>query len=219
MIEKIETIKALENAGVIAVVRGYSEENAHRIAEASIKGGVKAIELAFTSPNADITIQSLTTDHKNDSEVVVGAGTVLDPETARIAIIAGAKFIVSPSFNKNTAKICNLYQIPYMPGCFTPTEAQTALMYGAEVIKVFPSGIAGKSIISELRGPFPYLKIMPTGGVNLENMSAWFKAGAFVIGVGGALSGAGKNNDYELVTKTASQFHEKYLKIKSREEQ
>lgn len=216
LLPKYEAIKAVQKSGVIAVVRGFSEQNAYKIAKASIKGGVKAIELAFTSPSANVTISHLVQEYKNDKEVVVGAGTVLDPATARMAIVAGAKFIVSPSFNAQTAMLCNTYAVPYIPGCFTPTEVQTAMSYGADVVKIFPGSVSGKTIINEMHGPFPYVNIMPTGGVSLSNMHEWFEDGAFVVGVGGALSGPGKKENYDAVTKNAQDFHNELVKIRKR---
>lgn len=211
MLLKFNLINKIKKAGVVAVVRGHSEENSYQVAKACIKGNVTAIELAFTSPNADITIKRLSKDYESNGNVIIGAGTVLDPSTARLAIIAGAQFIVSPSFNEKTAKLCNLYQIPYIPGCFSPTEIQAALTYGSDVIKVFPGSVAGKTIINEMHGPFPNVNIMPTGGVSLENMSEWLEKGAFVVGVGGSLVGPGKKNDYQSVTENAEKFHDKFL--------
>lgn len=211
MLLKFNLINKIQKAGVVAVVRGYSEENSYQVAKACIKGNVTAIELAFTSPNADVTIKRLSKEYKSDDKVIIGAGTVLDPATARLAIIAGARFVVSPSFNEETAKLCNLYQIPYIPGCFSPTEIQTALIYGADVIKVFPGSVAGKTIINEIHGPFPNVNIMPTGGVSLENMNEWLEKGAFVVGVGGSLVGPGKKDDYQAVTENAEKFHDKFL--------
>ena len=170
MLEKYEALKIIRKAGILAVVRGNSKDNAYEISRASIDGGIKAVELAFTSPNADLTIRKLARNYANDSEIIIGAGTVLDVATARIAIIAGAKFIVSPSYNQEVAKICNLYAVPYIPGCFSPTEVQQALMLGADIIKIFPGTIAGPEMISELKGPFPQANIMPSGGVNLDNL-------------------------------------------------
>lgn len=210
---KFDALDRVQKAGVVAVVRGHSEENSYRIAQACINGGVTAIELAFTSPNADVTIKRLKEKYANNPEVVIGAGTVLDAATARVAIIAGAKFIVSPSFNKETAKTANLYAVPYIPGCFTPTEVQNALIYGADVIKIFPGSIAGQNMISEVEGPFPYVRIMPSGGVSLNNMSEWFKKGAFVVGVGGSLVGPGKDDNYEAVENNSKAFHQEFLKI------
>lgn len=210
---KYEALKNVEKAGVVAVVRGHNEENSYQVSKACIKGGVTAIELAFTSPNADVTIKRLSEEYAEDDNVVVGAGTVLDPATARLAIIAGAKFIVSPSFNKETAKTCNLYDVPYIPGCFTPTEVQSALTYGADVVKIFPGSIAGLNVIKEIQGPFPYANVMPSGGVSLENMHEWFENGAYVVGVGGGLVGPGKDDDYEAVEKNAKAFHSEFEKL------
>ena len=158
MLPKFEALQAVKKAGVVAVVRGRSEENSYKISKASIDGGVKAIELAFTSPNADVTIKRLSDEYANDDSVVIGAGTVLDAPTARLAMIAGAKFIVSPSYNKEVAELCNLYCVPYMPGCFTPSEVQQALMIGSDVVKIFPGAIATPKMISELQGPFHHAK-------------------------------------------------------------
>ncbi|WEV70902.1 bifunctional 2-keto-4-hydroxyglutarate aldolase/2-keto-3-deoxy-6-phosphogluconate aldolase [Lactobacillus sp. ESL0785] len=217
MLIKFDLIKKVKRAGVVAVVRGKDENNSFETAKACIAGKITAIELAFTSPNADITIKRLHDDYKNNQDVIIGAGTVLDAQTARMAIVAGADFIVSPSFNEETAKLCNLYSIPYMPGCFSPTEIQTALSYGADVIKIFPSSIVGKNIIKEIHGPFPNVNIMPTGGISLENMNEWFEVGAFVVGVGGSLVGPGSKEDYQTVTENAKRFHEKYLDIVNKE--
>lgn len=213
MLPKYEALKAVEKCGVVAVVRGRSEENSYKISKASIEGGVTAIELAFTSPNADVTIKRLSEEYADNSDVVVGAGTVLDPATARLAMIAGAKFIVSPSYNKEVAELCNLYAVPYMPGCFTPSEVQQALSTGADVIKIFPGAIAGLKMIPELQGPFPQANIMPSGGVSLDNMEDWFKAGAFVVGAGGSLVGPGADGNYDQVKENAQKFHEKFMQI------
>lgn len=209
---KFESLEKVSKTGVVAVVRGHSEENSYKIAKACIEGGVTTIELAFTSPNADITIKKLSDEFADNNDVAIGAGTVLDSPTARMAIVAGAKFIVSPSFNPETAKTANLYAVPYIPGCFSPTEVQEALTYGADVIKVFPGSIAGKGMIPEIQGPFPYARIMPSGGVSLENMHEWFESGAFVVGVGGKLVGPGAKDDYEGVKKNAEAFHKEFLR-------
>lgn len=214
MLKKFEALQAVRKAGVLAVVRGTSEENSYKTAVASIKGGVKAIEIAFTSPNADVTIKRLSEDYADDPDVVVGAGTVLDAPTARMAMIAGARFIVSPSFNAEVAKVCNLYAVPYMPGCFSPTEVQTALMSGSDVVKIFPGAIAGTKMIPELHGPFPQAEFMPSGGVSIKNLKDWFDAGAFCCGAGGSLVGPGAKGDYDQVTKNAQAFHDELAKIR-----
>ena len=145
--------------------------------------------------------------------MLIGAGTVLDPATARIAIIAGAKFIVSPSFSTEVAKICNLYTVPYIPGCMTPTDIQKALTYGVDIIKMFPGSIVGSSMVSEIHGPFPQAKLMITGGVHLDNLEEWFNKGAKIVGVGGQMVGPASKGDYEQVTKNASDFKSEINRI------
>lgn len=213
VLPKFEALKRVSKAGVVAVIRGTCEENSYKTAKACIAGGVTAIELAFTSPNADITIKRLSEEYANDDQVIIGAGTVLDSATARLAIIAGAKFIVSPSFNHETAETCNLYAVPYIPGCFSPTEVQQALTFGADVIKIFPGSIVRQAIIPEIHGPFPYANIMPSGGVSLSNMHEWFEKGAYVVGVGGSLVGPAKDNKYDQVESNAKAFHKEFLSI------
>ncbi|WP_125589055.1 bifunctional 4-hydroxy-2-oxoglutarate aldolase/2-dehydro-3-deoxy-phosphogluconate aldolase [Companilactobacillus jidongensis] len=214
MLQKIEILKNVQNSGVVAVVRGASKEEAYNAAKACIEGGVKAIELTFTAPHADEIIGDLAEEYKDDSDVVIGAGTVLDPATARLAIIAGAKFVVSPSFSKDVAKLCNLYAIPYMPGCMTPREVQDALTYGSDIVKIFPGSVVGQGMVSALKGPFPQVNIMPTGGVSLENMKEWFDKGVIVVGAGGNLVGPAAKGDYEQVKKNAEAYHAEILKIR-----
>lgn len=212
---KSNVIKKLEKSGVVAVVRGESKEQAKNTALACINGGVKAIELTFTAPKADEIISEILSEN-NDDEISMGAGTVLDPVTARIAIMAGAQFIVSPSFNKEVAKMCNLYQIPYMPGCQTITEIQTAMTYGSEVVKVFPGHTVGPDFVTAIKAPLPQVNVMPTGGVNLDNMADWFAKGVVMVGTGSDLTGAAKTYDYEAVKARATEYHEEFLKIKNR---
>ena len=136
--KKVEVLKRLENAGVIAVLRADSKEEALKISHAVVEGGMIGLELTFTVPQADEVIRSLVETYHDEKDIVIGAGTVLDAVTARLAIMAGAEFIVSPSFNRETAEICNLYQVPYLPGCMTITEMQTALKSGVDIVKLFP---------------------------------------------------------------------------------
>lgn len=212
-LSKFETLRSLRKVGIVAVIRGYSQENSYKTAKACIDGGITAIELAFTSPNANLTIEKLSKAYSQNNDVIIGAGTVLDATTARLAIIAGAKFIVSPSFNKDTAKECNLYDIPYIPGCFSPTEIQSALTYGSDLIKIFPASITGKGIINEIQGPFPYVNVMPSGGVSLSNMQDWFESGAYVLGVGGSLVSPAKTDDYQSVRKNALAFKNEFNRL------
>ena len=199
--KKFEVLKKISDVGVVAVVRGNSIEEAINISKACIAGGVTAIEVTYTNPMATEIIKKLTTEDK----IVLGAGTVLDSETARIAIMAGAKYIVSPGFDLETAKLCNRYQVAYMPGCMTITEMITAMESGADIIKLFPGSAFGPSFIKGVKAPLPQINIMPTGGVSLDNVDQWIKNGVIAVGVGGQLTGGTPNE----ITETAKKFVEK----------
>lgn len=201
--KKYDILKRIEDTGIVAVVRAENDEQAKNIAYACMDGGIDAIEIAFTVPGAHKVIESLVEVFGND--LLVGAGTVLDSETARTAILAGAKYIVSPVFDLDTAKLCNRYQIPYMPGCMTLTEMITAMEAGADIIKVFPGSVFGPSFIKAIKGPLPQAVLMPTGGVNLDNVDEWISNGCVAVGVGGSLTKGSK----EEITKIAKQFVEK----------
>lgn len=212
--KRVDILSRLEKAGVIAVVRGATKEEAVKASQAIIKGGMTGIELTFTVPQAEEVIRELAKEYKNQSDIVIGAGTVLDEVTARFAIMAGAEYIVSPSFNAKTAEICNLYQVPYLPGCMTITEVQEALKSGADIVKLFPGSAYGPTIISAFMAPMPQASIMPTGGVNLENMADWFKAGAVAVGIGGDLLATAAVGDFQKVSEKASQYAAKLKEIK-----
>jgi 2-dehydro-3-deoxyphosphogluconate aldolase / (4S)-4-hydroxy-2-oxoglutarate aldolase len=202
---RLKTILKLENEGIVAVIRAESKEQGIKIVDAVKKGGIKFIEVTMTVPGAIDIIKELTEIYKNE-DIVIGAGTVLDAETARTCILAGAKYVVSPSFNADIVELCNRYRIPVMPGAMTVAEAIKCLESGAEVIKVFPGDAFGPSIIKAFKGPLPQGNFMPTGGVNLSNVKDWIKAGAVAVGTGGSLTVGAKTGDYELVTETARQF-------------
>lgn len=211
MLKKSIILQKLEKTGIVAVIRGKDIFDGIRISKACIKGGINAIEVTYTLPKASEVIKQLKDENFN-KEIIVGAGTVLDASTARIAILAGAEFIVSPAFDKETAKLCNLYQIPYMPGCMTITEITEALKYGVDIIKLFPGNAFGPSFVKAIKAPLPQANIMPTGGVSLENIDEWFKNGVFAVGVGGMLA---TGTDEEIV-KTAEAFTKKIKTIKNR---
>lgn len=201
---KFDILNKLTEAGVVAVIRAENEEQAILISKACLAGGVKGIELTFTVPGADQVIRTLS--EQFDREMLIGAGTVLDSETARIAILAGANYIISPAFNAETAKLCNRYQIPYMPGCMTITEMITAMEAGCDIIKLFPGSAFGPDFVKGVKGPLPQVNIMPTGGVNIDNADQWIKAGCIAVGAGSDLTGPAKTGDYEGVTQLAKQF-------------
>lgn len=200
---KYEVIQRIEQVGVVAVVRAENTETAKKIALACMDGGVDSIEITFTVPGAQKVIENLTEEFGD--KLLVGAGTVLDSETARIAILAGAKYIVSPGFDLDTAKLCNRYQIPYMAGCMTPNEIITAMEAGVDVIKVFPGSAFGPSYIKAIKGPLPQAVLMPTGGVSLDNVGEWINNGCIAVGVGGNLT-KGSSQD---MTKAAKEFVDK----------
>ncbi len=191
--------------GLVAVVRAESAEKAYRIFDACIEGGVAAIEITFTVPGAHKIIEDLASKYQS-GEIILGAGTVLDPETARIAILSGAQYIVSPNVNIDTIKLCNRYQVPSMPGAMTINEIILAMEAGADIIKIFPGNLFGPSIIKSVKGPLPQAQMMPTGGVDVDNVEEWIKAGAVAIGAGSSLTKGSKTGDYAAVTATAKEF-------------
>lgn len=206
--EKSQVIKKLTDCGLVAVVRAKDAEEAIKISDACLEGGCTGIELTFTVPAAHKVIEGLANKYTG-GEMMLGAGTVLDSETARIAILSGANYIVSPGFNLETAKLCNRYQVPYMPGCMTITEVVTAMEAGADIIKIFPADLFGPTIIKDIKGPLPQAKLMPTGGVDVSNVDQWIKAGAVAVGAGSSLTKGAKTGDFAAITKTAKEFIEK----------
>ncbi len=211
--DKIDVLKKIKDCGVVAVVRAESKEQAVKISEACIKAGIAGIEVTFTVPGAAEVIQELANIYKN-GEIIIGAGTVLDPETARIAILAGAQYVVSPSFNPETVTLCNRYQVACMPGAMTVKEVVDVMESGADVVKVFPGELFGPKIIKAIKGPIPQATLMPTGGVTLDNVGEWISAGAVAVGVGGALTAGAKTGDYESITTIGKQFIENVKKAR-----
>ncbi len=203
--DKEKILTRISDAGIVAVVRAENAETAMRITDACIEGGVAAIELTFTVPGAHRVIEELAKRYTPD-EIILGAGTVLDPETARVAILSGAEYIVSPYFNLDTVKLCNRYRLPCMPGAMTIKEVVEAMEAGADIIKVFPGEAFGPKIIKAIKGPIPHAKMMPTGGVDVGNVGEWIKAGAWAVGAGSSLTAGAKTGEYEKITKTAREF-------------
>ncbi|MDE6276140.1 MAG: bifunctional 2-keto-4-hydroxyglutarate aldolase/2-keto-3-deoxy-6-phosphogluconate aldolase [Clostridia bacterium] len=210
--QKFNVYNTIKEQGVVVVIRGNNLQEAIKTVEACYRGGIKVIEVTFTVPRADELIKTLVEKYAG-TDMLVGAGTVLDPETARVAMLAGAKFIVSPSLNVETIKICNRYGVPVMSGVMTPTEAQTAMEYGVDILKLFPGDIAKPAGLKALKGPFPHANIMPTGGVSQDNVEEWFKAGAYAVGAGSFLTKDAKTGDFDKVEKTCKAFVEKVQSI------
>lgn len=214
--QRLEIIQKIAADGVVAVIRADSKEQGRIIVEAVKAGGIRTLEITMTVPGAVDIIKELSA-HFSDQDVLIGAGTVLDPETARACILAGAKYIVSPSLNPETVKLCNRYRVPVMPGIMTPKEAVEAMELGVEILKVFPGSAFGPSIIKALKGPLPQANLMPTGGVSLDNVDQWIKAGAVAVGIGGELTKGAKTGDFAQVTETAAQFMAKVKQARGNE--
>ncbi|MFP4199184.1 MAG: bifunctional 2-keto-4-hydroxyglutarate aldolase/2-keto-3-deoxy-6-phosphogluconate aldolase, partial [Halanaerobium sp.] len=202
---KVEDLKRVEETGIVAVVRAENAEKALKITEAVKKGGIDAIEITMTVPGAVDVIKQITDEYSRD-EILIGAGSVLDAETARACILAGAEYIVSPSLDEETIAMCNRYQKAVMPGAMSVTEVVKAMKYGADIVKIFPATLFGPKIIKAIKGPLPQAPLMPTGGVSLDNVKDWIKAGSLAVGVGSSLSKGAKTGDYEQVTETAKEF-------------
>ena len=187
MKSKEQIIQEIEESGLVAVVRGATAEKAQEIAEKCISSGIRAIELTFTVPFAHRVIEKMALSYGD--QILLGAGTVLDPETARIAILSGAQFIVAPHFNPETTKLCNRYRIASMAGILTLREAVEAMEAGTDILKLFPGDLFGPAFVKDIRGPLPYARIMPSGGVGVETAGAWIKAGAVAVSAGSSLTG------------------------------
>jgi 2-dehydro-3-deoxyphosphogluconate aldolase/(4S)-4-hydroxy-2-oxoglutarate aldolase len=182
---KSDDLGRIIDGGIVAVMRAQSGEKLVDVAEALLAGGVKVMEVTFTVPNALHVLEEVA--NRMGDRILLGAGTVLDPETARIAILAGAQFIVSPSTDPEVIQLCRRYDKVVLPGAFTPTEVVQAWQAGADIVKVFPSDCVGPQYLKALRGPLPQVRLMPTGGVNLDTAAEFLRCGACALGVGGAL--------------------------------
>lgn len=195
----MEIIERIIDSGIVAVIRADSPSKAVEMCRACREGGIVAIEVTFSVPHAVEVIQQI--DREMGDQILLGAGTVLDPYTAKIAIEAGAKYIVAPNLSEETALLCNKHRIPYIPGVLTPTEIVKALELGVPLIKLFPASAVGPSYIKAIHAPLPQARLMPTGGVELENVKEWIKAGAAAVGVGGGLTKGTKDQIAEKARK------------------
>ena len=206
MARKDEELRRIEECGVVAVVRLQDAGPLLQVAEALQAGGISAIEFTMTTPGALAVIEQVTSRYPD--KVVWGAGTVLDPETCRAAILAGARFIVAPTLNPRVIEVCRRYSVAAVPGAFTPTEILTAWECGADVVKVFPATALGPTYFKDVLAPLPQVKLLPTGGVSLENCGDFIKAGAVAVAVGSNLVkpadvAAGR---FEAIAERAAQF-------------
>jgi len=212
--EKVAVLAALREIGLVPVLRAESVEQALALAEAIADGGITVIEVTMTIPRATQVIRRLAQER---SEILVGAGSVLDPETARICIQEGAQFIVSPALNFKTIEMCQSHSVAVLPGALTPTEIVNAWQAGADVVKVFPaSAMGGAQYLTALKAPLPQVEMIPTGGVSLANAAEFLAAGAFALGVGSDMVdakaiAAGKP---EIVTESARKYLEVVRKFR-----
>ncbi len=203
---KTDVLAALQEIGLVPVLRAESVEKALALATAIAAGGVTVLEVTMTVPGAMQVMRKLAEDRP---DILIGAGTVLDAETARMCILEGAKFVVSPALNVKTIEMCHRYSVPVLPGALTPTEIVTAWQAGADVVKVFPaSAMGGAKYLTALKGPLPQIELIPTGGVSLATAAEFLQAGAYALGVGSDLvdakaMAAGKP---EVVTETARKY-------------
>jgi 2-dehydro-3-deoxyphosphogluconate aldolase/(4S)-4-hydroxy-2-oxoglutarate aldolase len=201
-----QSMKRILECGIVAVVRSETSEPLVKVARALALGGVTAIEVTFTVPGALDVIRQVRQE-VGDS-ILLGAGTVLDPETARAAILAGAEYIVAPTINIEVIRLCRRYDKAVMPGALTPTEVLSAWEAGADMVKIFPADVGGPAYLKALHGPLPQVRLMPTGGVDLTTAESFLKAGACCLGVGGALvePKAVANGDFDRIRDLAAQF-------------
>ena len=208
MRDKKQVLEGIIECGIAAVVRAESAELAFKAIEAALEGGVNVIEVTFTVPGALEIIRELAS--KASKDTILGAGTVLDPETAAHAIDAGARFIVSPSTNIATIGMAKAKGVAVFPGALTPTEVITAWQAGADIIKIFPANVMGPSYFKDLHGPFPNIPFMPTGGVDLNTAKTWLESGAIALGVGGALIDKKlmASGNFAEITQRARKFRE-----------
>ncbi len=204
---KEQTLASILEIGIVPIVRADSAEKALQAAKAIYRGGIRALEVTMTVPGALRVLENVA-DEFGD-QITLGAGTVLDPETARSCMLAGAKFLVSPSVSLPTIEICNRYSVVAMPGALTPTEVATAWDGGADLVKIFPAGnVGGPSYIKALKAPLPQVLMVPTGGVGIANTAEFFRAGASAVAVGDAIVGKKElaAGDYDSIEEKARRF-------------
>ncbi len=202
---KHNVLNKIVEVGVVAVIRAEDSKTAIHIAEACIEGGIPAIEITFTVPHAEHVIADVAKKFSQES-LIIGAGTVLNKKTAKLAIDHGATYIVSPGFDIETAIYCQAVNVPYLPGCLTITEMLTARKAGAEIIKLFPGSAFGPSYVKAVKGPLPDIHIMPTGGVSLDNVSQWIASGVVAVGVGSDLTKPAKTGNFNAITERAKAY-------------
>ena len=203
MTSKPNVLDRIAESGLVTVIRAATPGDAVRIAEASFQGGATAVEITFTVPDAARVIEELS---KRSTGHLIGAGTVLDAETASNAIQSGAQFVVSPALNQATAELCRQKSVPYLPGAATVREIIDAMNAGAGIVKVFPGEVLGPAFVRAVKAVLPHAKLMPTGGVSLENVRGWITAGSVAVGVGGSLTSPAAHGDFGAIAELTKRF-------------
>jgi len=206
MLRKHEVLQAIADTGAVLIIRLDSAEEALLVARAAVAGGVRALEVTLSVPNAFDVIRTLSEEFA-DQGIAVGAGTILDEQAAFAAITAGARLLVSPNLNPDMIRLANRYQIATISGAFTPTEFVQTLEAGADIVKLFPTEIAGPDYLRTVLAPLPQTPVLPAGGATTQNVGEWFSAGALAVGVGSAITKAARpDGDYGRVTDAAAEF-------------
>lgn len=208
MPQPADSLQRVLDCGAVAIIRAPSGEQLVNVARALYDGGIDVIEVTFTVPGVLDIISAVRKDL--GSKILLGAGTVLDTESARAALLAGAEFIVSPTVNTDVIKLCKRYSKLILPGAFTPTEVLTAWEAGADIVKVFPADVGGPSYLKAIHGPLPHVRLLPTGGVNLETVTSFIKSGACAVGLGSSLveAKAVQAGDFDRIRTLAAQYVE-----------
>lgn len=207
----MDIVNHLIKEKLVAVIRADNKDIGYQLANAIIKGGIKAIEITFTIPEAESLILKLKSEYGDD--ILIGAGTVIDLDMCKKAILNKAEYIVSPGFDLECALYCSKKNIPYLPGCMTVTEMMYATKHHVEVVKLFPGDHFGPKFIKNIKAPLPKIKIMVTGGVDLDNIKEWLSNGADMIGIGSALTKHAKDGDYSKVTEVAKTYKDRIKEV------
>ena len=206
--KKEQVITRMKEDCLVAVIRAKNKEQGLKVCDAIVAGGINFLEITMTMDEGNPIefLSAVAERFKDNDKIVIGAGTVLDPETARMVILAGANYVVSPGLNLETVKLCNRYRVPMLPGVMSPTEAITALEAGCDIIKVFPGNVVGAGAIKSIKGPLPQGEFMPSGGVDVDNVDKWISAGACAVGTGSSLTAGAKTGDFAAITAKAQEF-------------
>lgn len=202
-------LNIIKNEGIVAVIRAKDHDEAKGYINACVNGGIKAVELTYSIPN----VVGLINELKDNEDLILGVGSVLNGQMAKDAILAGAKYVVSPGYNEEVNKVCKELNTLYLPGCMTVTEIMNALEKGNKMVKLFPGDVFGPKYVKAVKAPIPHVEIMPTGGVNIDNIDKWFEMGVSCVGVGSSLFNGGSLDDIE---KLAKRFVEKIKDVRSK---